>query len=139
MVKKRERGGSSSPNVSRSIAGTTPSTPMLDSVPPKTALKDSIRVDTDVPSVSVDPALLDRLSPSVRDVAQYVAVLKSVLIRLDPIYDLVERETFRMTEFSPFLVAKDQVCHRSIVEISDINLLYRPGGRSEKSFGRRVT
>jgi hypothetical protein len=105
----------------------------------KTSLKESIKVNTDVASVAVDPALLDRLSPSVRDVAEHAAVLKSVLARLGPIYDLVEREASRMTEVSPFLAGKDQVCHASTARISDINLLYRPGGRSEKSFGHRGT
>ena len=111
---------------------------MLDP-PTKAVIKENIKVNTDVPSVAVDPALLDRLSPSVRDVAQHAAVLKSVLARLGPIYDLVEREASRMTEFSPFLAGKDQVCYRSVVGISDINLLYRPGGRSENPFGCRVT
>ena len=135
--KKRERGNSQTP-APKSNAGTAPSTPLLDT-PSKAAMKDSIKVNTDVPSVVVDTALLDRLSPSVRDVAQHAAVLKSVLARLGPIYDLVEREASRMTEVSPFLAAKDQVCRRGVVWIPDINLIYRPGGRSEKSFGRRVT
>jgi len=104
--------------------------------PSKTATREPIKLNTDIPSVNVDHALLDRLSPSVRDVAEHAAVLKSVLARLGPIYDLVEREASRMTEVSPLLVAKDQVCHATMTKISDTDLLYRPGGRSEKSFGR---
>jgi len=138
MGKDKKRYNSSTPNVPRSNAGTAPPTPLLDT-PAKAAMKDSIKVNTDIPSVVVDPALLDRLSPSVRDVAQHAAVLKSVLARLGPIYDLVDREASRMTEVSPFLAGKDQVCRRGVVWISDINLIYRPGGRSEKSFGHRVT
>lgn len=126
--KKRERGNPPTP-VPRSNAGTAPPTPLLDTSS-KAAMKDSIKVNTDVPSAVVDPALLDRLSPSVRDVAQHAAVLKSVLARLGPIYDLVEREATRMTEVSPFLAGKDQVCRRGVVWIPDINLIYRPGGRS---------
>jgi len=105
MVRKRVPP---SPTIPRSNAGTAPSTPLLDATA-RGAIKDSMKVNTDVPNVGVDPALLDRLSPSVRDVAQHAAVLKSVLARLGPIYDLVERETSRMTELSPFLVWKDQV------------------------------
>jgi len=59
--------------------------------------------------VDVNSELLSRLSPSVRDVAEHAAVLKSVLARLGPIYDLVEREASRMSEVSPFLAGKDQV------------------------------
>jgi hypothetical protein len=112
-------------------------TPTTDTT--KAATREPIKVNTDVANVAVDPALLDRLSPSVRDVAEHAAVLKSVLARLGPIYDLVEKEASRMTEVSPFLAGKDQVCHASTARTSDINLLYRPGGRSEKSFGRRGT
>ena len=108
---------------------------MLDA-PAKAAMKEAIKVNTDVPSVDVNPAMLDRLSPSVRDVAEHVAMLKLVLSRIDPIRDLVDREASRMTEVSPFLAGKDQVRHTSVVRISDINRLYRPGGRSEESFGR---
>lgn len=93
---------------------------MLDGQTGKAVAKEPIRVDTNVQPVVVDLALLDRLSPSVRDVAQHAAVLKSVLARLGPIYDLVERETSRMTEVSPFLAGKDQVCHTNIVGSSDI-------------------
>jgi len=92
----------------RSNGSTAPSTPLLDA-PTKAAIKESIKVNTDVPSVDVNPAFLNRLSPSVRDVAEHAAVLKSVLSRLGPIYDLVEREASRMTEVSPFLAGKDQV------------------------------
>jgi len=95
---------------------------MLDA-PAKAAIKESIKVDTNVTSVDVNPALLSRLSPSVRDVAEHAAVLKSVLSRLGPIFDLVERETSRMTEISPFVAAKDQVCHTNVFRISGINLL----------------
>lgn len=69
-----------------------------------------MKVNTNVPSVDINHALLDRLSPSVRGVAEHAAVLKSVLSRLGPIYDLVEREASRMAEVSPFLAGKDQVC-----------------------------
>jgi len=108
MVARGRRHGSS-PVVPRSAASTTPSTPALDTAPTKAAMKDTMKVDTNVPNVGVDPLLLDRLSPSVRDVAQHAAVLKSVLARLGPIYDLVERETSRITEVSPFLAGIDQV------------------------------
>jgi len=110
----RKRNAPSNPAVStaiknsRSNASSALPTPTLDASA-KAAIRDSIKVDTDVTSVNVNPALLDRLSPSVRDVAQHAAVLKSVLARLGPIYDLVEREASRMTEVSPFLAGKDQV------------------------------
>ena len=120
------KGGGKSRNV-HSNTNTAPPTPVLDP-PVKAAMKDTMRVNTNVQSVGVDPALLDRLSPSVRDVAQHAAVLKSVLARLGPIYDLVGREASRMTEVSPFLAGKDQVCPTNAVGISDINLLYHPGG-----------
>jgi len=77
--------------------------------PPKEILKGSIKLNTNVPTVDVNPALLERLSPSVRDVAEHAAVLKSVLARLGPIYDLVDREASRMTDVSPLLAGKDQV------------------------------
>ena len=79
----------------------------------KAAIKE-LKLDTNVPNVDVNPALLDRLSPSVRGVAEHAAVLRSVLARLGPIYDLVDREASRMTEVSPFLAGKDQVRHASI-------------------------
>jgi len=75
----------------------------------KTATRDPIKVITDIPNAVVNPAPLDQLSPSVRNVAEHAAVLKLVLSRLGPIYDLVEREASRMAEVSPFLAAKDQV------------------------------
>lgn len=103
----------------------------------KATIKGSIKVDTNVPSVDVNPALLNRLSPSVRDVAEHAAALRSVLAQLGPIYDLVEKEVTRMTEVSPFLAGKDQVCHTNMARISDTDLLYHPGGRREKSLGRR--
>ena len=121
---------------SRSNTSSGLSTPTTET-PPKVATREPIKLNTNVPSVVVDPTLLNRLSPSVRDVAEHAAVLKSVLARLGPIYDLVERESCRMTEVSPFLAGKDQVCHASVARISDIDLLYRPGGRSEESFGCR--
>jgi hypothetical protein len=108
MVNRNKRGAAS-PVVPRSNANTAPPTPALDTAPKKAAVKDTMRVDTNVPIVGVDPLLLDRLSPSVRDVAQHAALLKSVLARLGPIYDLVEREASRMTEVSPFLAGRDQV------------------------------
>ena len=135
MAPGRGRRNQPSPVVPRSVASTAPSTPALDTASTKVAIKDTIKVDTNVPNVGVDPQLLDRLSPSVRDVAQHAAVLKSVLARLGPIYDLVEREASRMTEVSPFLAAMDQVCHARVAAISNINLLYRPGRPSERSFG----
>jgi len=84
-------------------------TPITET-PTKETIKDSIRLNTtDIPNVATNPALFNQLSPSVRDVAEHAAVLKSVLSRLGPIFDLVERETSRMTEVSPFLAGKDQV------------------------------
>ena len=121
---------------SRSNTSSGLSTPTTET-PPKAATREPIKLNTNVPSVVVDPTLLNRLSPSVRDVAEHAAVLKSVLARLGPIYDLVEREASRMSEVSPFLAGKDQVCHASMARIFDIDLLYRPAGRSEKSFGGR--
>jgi len=82
---------------SRSNTNTAPSAPMLDA-PARAAIKESIKVNTNDPSVDVDPALLNRLSPSVRDVAEHAAMLKSVLSRLGPIYDLIEREASRIAE-----------------------------------------
>jgi len=93
---------------SRSNTSSGLSTPTTET-PPKVATREPIKLNTNVPSVVVDPTLLNRLSPSVRDVAEHAAVLKSVLARLGPIYDLVERESCRMTEVSPFLAGKDQV------------------------------
>ena len=131
------RRGATSPAVTRSNAGTTPSTPVLDATPTKAAVKDTIKVDTNVPIVGVDPLLLDRLSPGVRDVAQHAALLKSVLARLGPIYDLVEREATRMTEVSPFLAGRDQVGRSRVLAVSDIDLVYCPGGPSQRSFDHR--
>jgi len=107
---------------SRSNTNTATSAPMLDA-PARVAVKDSIKVNTNVLSVEVDPALLNRPSPSVRDVAKHAAMLKSVLSRLGPIYDLIEREASRMTEASPFLEGKNQVRHTSVVRISGIEQL----------------
>jgi len=112
------------------------STPTTET-PPKAPTREPVKINTNVPNAVVDPTLLNRLSPSVRDVAEHAAVLKSVLARLGPIYDLVEKEADRMTEVSPFLAGKDQVRHAGLARISDIDLLYRPGGRSEESSGRR--
>ncbi|KAF9650949.1 hypothetical protein BDM02DRAFT_1003163 [Thelephora ganbajun] len=88
---------------SRSNTTSALPTPTTDT-PPRVTIRD-IKVNTDIPN---DPALLDGLSPSVRGVAEHAAVLRSVLSRLGPIYDLVEREASRMTEVSPFLTGKDQ-------------------------------
>lgn len=129
-------GASNANRSSRSNTSTAPPTPTIDATA-KAAIRESIKVDTNVPSVDVNPALLDRLSPSVRGVAEHAAVLRSVLARLGPIYDLVEREASRITEVSPFLAGKDQVRHTNVARISGTDLLYRPGGRSERSFGRR--
>lgn len=96
-----------------------------------------IKVDTNVTSAIPNPGQFNQLSPSVRDVAEHAAVLKSVLSRLGPIYDLVEREATRMAEVSPLLAAKDQVRHASVVAISDTKTLCRPGRRGEKSPSRR--
>jgi len=103
---------------SRSNTSSGLPTPTTDTPPPKVATKELTKLNTNVPSVDVNHALLSRLSPSVRDVAEHAAVLKSVLARLVPIYDLVEREAFRMTEVSPFLAGKDQVRHASMTRIS---------------------
>lgn len=122
---------------SRSNTSSGLSTPIVET-PTKEVLRDSIKLNTtDIPNVVTNPALFNQLSPSVRDVAEHAAVLKSVLSRLGPIYDLVEREASRMAEVSPFLAGKDQVRHTRVVRIFDINLLCRPVGRSKKSFGRR--
>lgn len=137
MPPGRNRRGTSSPTMTRSHAGTAPPTPALDTTPVKAAIKDTMKVDTNVPIVGVDPQLLDRLSPSVRDVAQHAALLKSVLARLGPIYDLVEREATRMTDVSPFLAGRDQVGRTRVLGVFDINLLYRPAGPSERSLDRR--
>lgn len=118
---------------SKSTTSSGLTTPTTDT-PTKADIKDTIKLNTtDIPINRVDPALLERLSPSVRDVAEHAAVLKSVLSRLGPIYDLVEREASRMAEVSPFITGKDQVRHKSIVRIPDIDSLCRPGGRCEKS------
>ena len=93
---------------SKSNTSSTLSTPTTET-PPKLATREPIKLNTNVQSVVLNPVLLDQLSPSVRDVAEHAAVLKSVLARLGPIYDLVEREVSRMTEVSPILAGKDQV------------------------------
>jgi hypothetical protein len=123
---------------SKSNASSGFSTPTATLTPTKEALKDSIKLNTtDIPNVVTNPALFSQLSPGVRDVAEHAAVLKSVLSRLGPIYDLVEREASRMAEVSPLLTGKDQVCCTGFVRISDINIPCRPGGRSEESVDRR--
>lgn len=121
---------------SRSTASSGFTTPAVET-PTKETIKDSIKLNTDIPNVVTNPALFNQLSPSVRDVAEHAAALKSVLSRLGPIYDLVEREASRMAEVSPFLAGKDQVRRTNVGRISDINLLCRPGGRSKKSFSCR--
>lgn len=85
-----------------------PSTPATET-PTKESLKDSIKVNTDVQSVVQNRPQLDQFSPSVRDVAEHAAALKSVLDRLGPIYDMVQREAFRMEALSPLAVGKDQL------------------------------
>ena len=130
------RGSKLDPKSTPSSGLTTPTT----DAPTKADIKDTIKLNTtDIPVNRVDPALLERLSPSVRDVAEHAAVLKSVLSRLGPIYDLVEREASRMAEVSPFITGKDQVRHKSIVRIPDIDSLCRPGGRCEKSLNHGGT
>jgi len=114
MVKNKRGNAPASPafgaafKSSRSNANSPLLTPTGET-PSKANIKGSIKLNTDISSVGVNPALLDRLSPSVRDVAEHAAVLKSVLARLGPIYDLVEKETSRMAGVSPFLAGMDQV------------------------------
>lgn len=111
---RTRRNTPSNPTIAATIRGSKSnassgfSTPTTET-PPKPAAREPIKLDTNVQSVVLNPALLDQLSPSVRDVAEHAAVLKSVLARLGPIYDLVEREASRMTEVSPLLAGKDQV------------------------------
>ena len=118
---KNKRNAPSNPAVtaairdSRSTTSSGLTTPTTETPPPtKEAIKDSIKLNTtNIPNVVSNPALFSQLSPSVRDVAEHAAVLKSVLSRLGPIYDLVEREASRMAEVSPLLAGKDQVCRIS--------------------------
>jgi hypothetical protein len=84
-------------------------TPTTETPPKDLTTREPITVDTNVTSAIPNPAQFNQLSPSVRDVAEHAAVLKSVLSRLGPIYDLVEREASRMAEVSPLLAGKDQV------------------------------
>lgn len=85
-----------------------PLTPVTET-PTKESIKDSIKVNTDVQSVVQSRPQSNQFSPSVRDVAEHAATLKSVLSLLSPIYDMVERETTRIAEVSPLLAAKDQL------------------------------
>ena len=118
MARGNKRPNPSSPVISAVIKNSKSNavsplpTPTGDATT-KAAIRESIKLDTNIPSVDVNPALLNRLSPSVRNVAEHAAVLRSVLARLGPIYDLVEREASRMTEVSPFLAGKDQVRERA--------------------------
>ena len=99
-----------------------PNTPTpATETPTKESIKDSIKVNTDVQSVVQNRPQSNQFSPSVRDVAEHAATLKSVLSLLSPIYNMVEREATRIAEVSPLLAAKDQVRHASVVGISDIN------------------
>jgi hypothetical protein len=92
-----------------------PTKPELNSLttvaeaPTKESLKDSIKVNTDVQSVVQNRPQFNQFSPSVRDVAEHAAALKSVLDRLGPIYDMVQREASRMEAVSPLVVGKDQL------------------------------
>ena len=129
----RRSGGPGNSNIATAIKGSRASSNHSSALPTPTTeatkdlIKESIKVDTSVTSAIPNPAQFDQLSPSVRDVAEHAAVLKSVLSRLGPIFDLVEREATRMEVVSPLLVAKDQVRHASVVTISDIKTLCRPG------------
>ena len=117
----RTRRAPSNPAVTAAIkaARSNPSsglsTPAQVETPTKESLKDSIKLNTtDIQSVVTNSASFNQLSPGVRDVAEHAAVLKSVLSRLGPIYDLVEKEASRMAEVSPFLAGKDQVRRTSV-------------------------
>lgn len=134
MAKGRGRNNTpASPAIAAAVRGSKSNTSSgfptpTGETPTKEAIKESIKLNTDIPSVVPNPALFSQLSPSVRDVAEHAAVLKSVLSRLGPIYDLVEREAFRMAEVSPFIAGKDQVCRSNVVEIFDANSFCRSGG-----------
>ena len=139
---KTKRNAPSNPAItaavraSKSNASSGFSTPTAET-PTKETVKELKLNTTDIPNVVMNPVSFNQLSPGVRDVAEHAAVLKSVLSRLGPIYDLVEREASRMAEVSPFLTGKDQVRLMSVAGISDINFVCRPGGRSEESIDCR--
>lgn len=104
-------------NANSTVPTPTKETPMRESNPPvaatetptKESIKDSIKVNTDVQSVVQNLPQPNLFSPSVRDVAEHAAALKSVLSRLGPIYDMVEREASRIAAVSPLLAGKDQL------------------------------
>ena len=102
-----------------------PLTPVTEA-PTKEPIKEPIKINTDVQSVVQNRPRFNQLSPSVRDVAEHAAALKSILDRLNPIYSMVEKEASRIDAVSPLLVRKDQVRHASVVGISDINLFLPP-------------